>query len=65
MSRGTLGDSIDLAPLEESIEGARRMVSLLDGEIRRRSEGEFQAWWGEADGKKSPKLVEVHLSFHA
>ncbi|WVQ82310.1 hypothetical protein IAT38_004438 [Cryptococcus sp. DSM 104549] len=40
---GMAGDAEDVAPLEISVEEARRMVSVLGGELRRR-EGSVPIW---------------------
>ncbi|WVQ68044.1 uncharacterized protein L199_006250 [Kwoniella botswanensis] len=41
---GTSVDSDLVAPLEEAVDEARRMVCALGGEMRRRSEGNLPPW---------------------
>ncbi|WRT68418.1 uncharacterized protein IL334_005394 [Kwoniella shivajii] len=41
---GTSVDSDLVAPLEEAVDEARRMVCALGGEMRRRSEGTLPPW---------------------
>ncbi|OCF37949.1 hypothetical protein I316_00173 [Kwoniella heveanensis BCC8398] len=43
---GTCMDSDLVAPLEEAVDEARRMVCALGGEMRRRSEGSLPPWMG-------------------
>ncbi|WVR07499.1 hypothetical protein IAU60_004541 [Kwoniella sp. DSM 27419] len=43
---GTCLDSDLVAPLEEAVDEARRMVCALGGEMRRRSEGSLPVWCG-------------------
>ncbi|WVW85599.1 hypothetical protein I302_107637 [Kwoniella bestiolae CBS 10118] len=43
---GTSVDSDLVAPLEEAVDEARRMVCALGGEMRRRSEGNLPVWVG-------------------
>ena len=41
---GAASFSYDIVPLEEAVDEARRMVCALQGEERRRSEGELPKW---------------------
>jgi hypothetical protein len=43
---GAGAHSLDVGPLEEAVDEARRMVCALGGEIRRRSEGTLPVWLG-------------------
>ncbi|WVR00019.1 hypothetical protein IAU59_007161 [Kwoniella sp. CBS 9459] len=43
---GTCMDSDLVAPLEEAVDEARRIVCALGGEMRRRSEGSLPPWMG-------------------
>ncbi|KAK8854774.1 hypothetical protein IAR55_003513 [Kwoniella newhampshirensis] len=48
---GTSIDADIVAPLEEAVDEARRMVCSLGGEMRRRSEGTLPVWMGQGQGQ--------------
>lgn len=52
---GAGAQALDLGPLEEAVDEARRMVCALGGEMRRRSEGELPVW-------KKPEAAAPALS---
>lgn len=41
---GAASAAVDMAPLEEAVDEARRIVYALGCEMRRRSEGELPVW---------------------
>ncbi|ORY35595.1 hypothetical protein BCR39DRAFT_555736 [Naematelia encephala] len=41
---GPAAHALDTAPLDDAIDEARRMVCVLGGEMRRRSEGNLAPW---------------------
>lgn len=55
---GAATSARDLAPLEEKVDEARRMVCVLGGEVTRRSEGDL-AVWGKGPYKNRKGSIEV------
>lgn len=59
---GAAAQALNLEPLEAAVDEARRMICVLSGEMRRRTEGELVVWeTAEICAPKTSRVVSAGI----